>query len=86
MKFLYSPWTDEQVLLLRERQQVGILHEYTCGFCSTVLTPTNHGWYCSSCQDYVQDWCFEADATELWWEATQEKFERVWFGTQNKEE
>ena len=60
-------WTEEQVRMLRERQN-GLFHPYTC--CSYngckrseennwgELIPTEYGWVCP-CGKYTQNWSHE---------------------------
>lgn len=55
-----TPWTDEEVKKLNERQKCGYLHPYTCARKSHDLVATKDGWYCPECEkegfSYTQDW------------------------------
>ena len=57
MKFVYAPWTDEQVVALNRFQQSGQFHPFTCGNDSghAVLVATAQGWKCTDC-GYTQTW------------------------------
>jgi hypothetical protein len=59
-KIIKSPFTDEQVQKLNEYQNLGIVHEFTCGNDHNgerKLIAKNDGWICPTC-DYKQDWCY----------------------------
>ena len=62
-----APFTDDQVKSLKEYQESGIFHPFTCGGkdCREDLEPTNNGWVCKSCE-YTQDWCHEWMANWEW--------------------
>ena len=66
-----SPWTPEQVQILKEFQSAGYLHPFTCGDPEEVkecqrrsgsnsgaLIPSESGWVCP-CGKYHQDWCYD---------------------------
>jgi hypothetical protein len=67
--FIFAPWTDEEVAILKERQNNDNMHPYTCmsGNENTpnceranqtgegLLEPTKDGWVCP-CKGYVQNW------------------------------
>lgn len=58
---LKAPWTPEQVDALNAYQQLGYVHEFTCGNdheADDMLMATADGWHCPSC-GYKQDWCHE---------------------------
>lgn len=48
-----APWSKEVVNLLKQYQQEGDFHPYTCE-CTKVLVPTREGWICDC--GYTQDW------------------------------
>lgn len=56
-----APWTDAQVELLKQWQEHGMVHPFTCPGerpeCKghRELIPTNDGWVCN-CGEYKQDW------------------------------
>jgi hypothetical protein len=65
---IYSPFTDEQVKLLNDYQQIGIFHPFTCcgpeeikectrssGESDGLLIATTKGWICP-CGKYKQNW------------------------------
>jgi hypothetical protein len=57
-----APWTAEQVDTLNRFQNLGYVHEFTCGNDhegSRALVATRAGWICPNC-DYRQDWANEA--------------------------
>lgn len=60
----FSPWTDEQVEALRQRQANDQFHPYTCPRHSQVsnLVPHPNGWLCEvgGC-DYWQGWAHSYD-------------------------
>lgn len=58
------PWTEEEIVMLNERQKDRRYHPFTCGGSRTdsahldgegVLVATCDGWKCPYC-DYRQDW------------------------------
>lgn len=51
------PWTKEEVELLREYQEQGLFHPYTCD-CRKNLIPTKEGWICDC--GYTQDWVLQS--------------------------
>lgn len=59
---MYSPWTEEEVQRLNERQWKMYLHPYTCGNCGETLEAKITGWYCPvpGC-GYYQNWAHQAD-------------------------
>jgi hypothetical protein len=54
-----APWSDEQVKALEARQDMEMLHTYTCE-CGHQLIPSKDGWYCEECT-YTQNWCHASD-------------------------
>lgn len=61
-KIIRAPWSREQIDYLKEWQNNGMNHPYTCGGkksngkdCRANLIPTVGGWKCPKCW-YVQDW------------------------------
>lgn len=56
-------WSDETVAALKEYQESGVFHPYTCGNDSRhrELEPTKFGWKCLDC-DYTQNWFHSASA------------------------
>lgn len=54
-----APWTEEQVKALEARQDMEMLHEYTCE-CGHQLIPSKDGWFCEECP-YTQNWCHALD-------------------------
>lgn len=53
-----APFTEEQVKNLNEFQNLGFIHEFTCGndhSGNRVLVATKDGWICPTCT-YTQDW------------------------------
>lgn len=53
-------WTEDQVANLKERQDCGYLHPYTCENGHGNLIPTTEGWICHECT-YTQIWAFAED-------------------------
>lgn len=62
---VYAPWSEEQVLALKARQQDSSLHPYTCPSCHVPLVPRTDGWFCPEGKDVVQDWAY-ADDVDLY--------------------
>src|SRR4030067_1332513 len=64
-EIIKSPWTSEQINLLKERQQDTSQHPYTCNL-GHILTPTKDGWRCfvTKCLNYKQDWALIVDRSE----------------------
>lgn len=58
-----SPWNDEQISKLQNRQANATYHPYICGLCDNhiELVPTKDGWNCPQCNKVTQDWCHEYD-------------------------
>jgi len=72
---MQAPWDDEQLEMLRLRQNDRRLHPYTHS-CGAALIPTHSGWVCPKCLgpeveipglgkgrfvQVVQDWCRDED-------------------------
>lgn len=52
-----APWSKEVVNLLKEYQEQGLFHSYTCE-CGKNLIPTKEGWVCDC--GYTQDWVLKS--------------------------
>lgn len=70
MSIINAPFTEEQIEALKQHQENGMIHPYTCDRKSTdcevrqtprdfskdgVLIPTTEGWVCP-CKKYTQNW------------------------------
>lgn len=64
MSKIFSPWSQDEVENLNKRQNLPMLHPYTCGKCGRNLIAHISGWRCSviSC-DYKQNWALEQDVS-----------------------
>jgi hypothetical protein len=82
-KFVYAPFTPEQIESLNGYQPSGVFHPFTCGndackgswqvdFDSRLLVVTTEGWKCPSC-DYTQDWAWRWMADNSWREVLKER-------------
>lgn len=62
MSKIFSPWSHDEVDNLNKRQDLSMLHPYTCGDCGKKLVAHFSGWRCSdiSCL-YRQNWAHEQD-------------------------
>jgi len=52
----YAPWNERQVNNLREFQECGWVHPFTC--CGESMEPGIYGFYCGKC-DRLQNWCHD---------------------------